>query len=115
MVGRQKLSGNQAVIQFKVCIALCNCKNILPKTDYLKGEAYRRVLQDLSNLQVSPRNVADVWRQHKEDILDPLNKDLYESLKHKQGVENPRKISIVELQTRVRAVPYHFHKNVWTL
>ena len=113
MVGRQKLSGNQAAIRFKVCIALC--KNIVPKTDYLKGGAYRRVSQDLSNLQVSPRNVADVWRQHKEDILDPLNKDLYESLKHKQGVENPRKISIVELQTRVRAVPYHFHKNVWTL
>jgi hypothetical protein len=37
------------------------------------------------------------------------------SVKHQQGVGNPWKISIAELHTRVRAVPFHFRKNVRTL
>jgi hypothetical protein len=37
------------------------------------------------------------------------------SVKHQKGVGKPRKISIAELHTRVRAVPFHFRKNVRTL
>jgi hypothetical protein len=59
--------------------------------------------------------LADVWRRHKEDNLDRLNKYLYMSVKHKKGVGKPQKISIAELHTRVRAVPFHFCKNVQTL
>ena len=40
-------------------------------------------------MQVSPRYVADVWRRHKEDILDPLNKDLYVSLQQKKRDGKP--------------------------
>jgi hypothetical protein len=78
MVGRQKLSGKQEKIQFKVCISLC--KNIMPNTDHLKRGAYFSLSQELSDLGVSPRYVGDVWKKHKENILDPLNKDLYVSI-----------------------------------
>ena len=61
----------------------------------------KSLAEELSDLQVSPRYVADVWRWHKEDILDPLNKDLYMSVKHKKGVGKPRKLSIAELHTVV--------------
>jgi hypothetical protein len=41
MVGRQKLSGKQEEIRFKVCTSLC--KNIIPETDHLKRGAYFRL------------------------------------------------------------------------
>jgi hypothetical protein len=107
------LSGKEHEIRFKVCIALC--KNIVPKTEKLKRSAYFRVLQELSSLGVSPRYVADVWQKHKGDILDLLNKDLYMLVKNKTGSGLLRKISIAELQLRVKAVPFHFRKNIRTL
>jgi hypothetical protein len=82
MVGRKKLSGKQEEIRFMVCISLC--KNIVPNTDRLKRGAYIKVSQELSGLEVSPRYVSDVWRKHKEEILDPLNKDIYVSKKHQK-------------------------------
>jgi hypothetical protein len=58
----------------------------VPETEKLKRRAYFRVSsQELSSLGVSPRFVADVWRKHKGDILDPLNKDLYMLVKNKTG------------------------------
>ena len=94
MVGRRLLSGKEHKIRFKVCIALC--KNIVPETEKLKRRAYFRVSQELFSLGVSPRFVADVWRKHKGDILDPLNKDLYMVVKKKLGSGRLRKISILE-------------------
>jgi len=113
MVGRQKLSGKQEEIQFKVCIFLC--KNIVPSTDRLKRRAYIIVSQELSGLGVSPRYVSDVWRKHKKEILDPLNKDIYVSVKQQKGSGHPQKVSVVELHARVKAVPFHFCKNIRTL
>ena len=113
MVGRQQLSGKHEEIQFKVCISLC--KNILPETDHLKRGAYFRVSQELSDLRVSPRYVGDVWKKHKEDSLDPLNKDLYVSVKQLKGSGCHKKISVLELHSCVKAVPFHFCKNLRTL
>ena len=48
-------------------------------------------------LGVSPRFVADVWRKHKGEILDPFNKDLYMVVKKKPGSGRLQKISIAEL------------------
>jgi hypothetical protein len=76
----KKLSIKQEEIQFKLCISLC--KNIVPKTDCPKIMAFIRVLQELANLGVSQRYVGAIWRKHKEDNLDPLNEDLYVSMKH---------------------------------
>ncbi len=87
----------------------------MPEAEKLKRRAYFRVSQELSSLGVSPRFVADVWRKHKGDILDPLNKDLYMLVKNKMGSGRLRKISIVELHIRVKAVPFHFRKNIRTL
>jgi hypothetical protein len=59
--------------------------------------------------------ITDVWRKHKEEILDPLNKDIYVSVKHQKVPGHPRKVSVAELHARVKAVPFHFCKNVSTL
>jgi len=83
MVGRRLLSGKEHEIRFKVCISFC--KTIVPETDKLKRRAYFLVSQELSSLGVSPRFVADVWRKHNGDILDPFNKDLYVVVKKKPG------------------------------
>ncbi len=109
MVGRQKISGKQEKIRFKVCISLC--KNIMPETDHLKWGAYFRVSQELSDLGVSPRYVGDVWKKHKEDILYPLNKDLYVSVKQLKGSGRRRKISVLELHSHVKAVPFNLLKD----
>jgi len=66
-------------------------------------------------LGVSPRFVADVLRKIKGDIHDPLNKDLYMVVKKKPGSGRLRKISIADLHLRVKAVPFHFCKNIRTL
>ena len=83
----------------------------MPNTDHLKRGAYFRVSQELLDLGVSPRYVGDVSKKHKEDILDPLNKDLYVSVKQLKGSGRHRKISVLELHSRVKAVPFHFRKN----
>jgi hypothetical protein len=54
-------------------------------------------------------------KMHKGDILDLLNKDLCMSVKNKTGSGHPRNISIAELHMRVKAVPFHFRKNLRTL
>ena len=59
---------------------------------------------------VSPRYVSDVWKKHKEDILDPLNKDLYVSVKQLKGSGRHRKISVLELHSHVKADPFHFER-----
>ncbi len=91
------------------------CKNIVSDTDRLKRRAYIKVSQEFSGLGVSPRYVSDVWRKHKEEILDLLNKDIYMSVKHQKVPGHPRKVSIAELHVRVKAVPFHFCKNIRTL
>ena len=80
--GRKKISGRQEEICTKVSLSLC--KNLVPETDRLRAGAYARISNELSSLGVSPRYVGDVWRMHKKDILDPLNKDLYMSVKNKR-------------------------------
>ena len=111
--GRKKLSGRQKDIRTRVTLSIC--KNIVPETDRLKAGAYVRISNELSSLGVSPRYVGDVWRKYKEQILDMLNKDLIESLKHRVGAGAPRRISIEELQNRVKAVLFSFRKNIRTL
>jgi hypothetical protein len=111
--GRKKLSGRQEDVCTKVTLSIC--KNIVPETDRLKAKAYERIANELSSLGVSPRYVADVWRKYKKQILDTLNEDLIESLKHRKGAGPPRRISIEDLQTRVKAVPFGFRKNIRTL
>ena len=111
--GRKKISGRQEDIRTKVTLSIC--KNIVPETDRLKPGAYVRISNELSSLGVSPRYVGDVWRKYKEQILDTLNHDLMESLKHRKGAGPPRRISIEDLQTRVKAVPFRFRKNIRTL
>ena len=113
MVGRRLLSGKEHEIRFKVCIALC--KNIVPETEKLKRRAYIRVSQELFSLGVSPKFVDDVWRKHKGDILNLLNKDLYMVVKKKPGSGRLWKISIAELHLRVKVFPFHFRKNIRTL
>jgi hypothetical protein len=49
--------------------------------------------RELSDLGLSPRYLSDVWKKHKEDILDPLNKDLYVSVKQLKGSGRHRPFS----------------------
>jgi hypothetical protein len=111
--GRKKLSGRQEDICFLVTLSLC--KNLVPETDCLKAGAFIRIANDLITLGVSPRYVGDIWRKHKNEIIDPLNTALMKSLKHRKGAGAPWRISIKDFQARVKAVPFHFHKNVRTL
>ena len=64
---------------------------------------------------VSPRYVSDVWKKHNEDILDPLNNDLNVSVKQLKGSGRHGKISVLELHLHVKAVSFHFCKNIRTL
>jgi len=59
--------------------------------------------------------VGTIWRKHKQDILDTVNRYLAKSLQTLPGSGRRRKISVVELYAKVEAVPFHFRKNVWTL
>ena len=111
--GRKKLPGRQEDIWLHVTLSLC--KNIVSETDCLNAGAYVRIASDLSTLGVSPRHNGDIWRKRKNEILDTLNKNLLESLKHRKGAGAPFRISIEDLQTCVKAVPFHFCKNSWTL
>jgi hypothetical protein len=90
------------------------CKNIVPKTYSLKNGAYIRVSQELTHRWVSSRYVGDVLKKHKEEILNPLNKDIYVCIKYQNGPGHPQKVSVAELHVHVKAVPFHFCKNIRT-
>ena len=100
MVGRQRISGNQEEIRFKTSLQLCKYYN--PVTGRLTA-TYQKIAEELIPLGVSWRYVADIWRKHKESILDALV-DLKRALAHKKGAGAPRRISIEDLHRRVGAV-----------
>jgi hypothetical protein len=89
MAGHKKLSGKQEEIRFKV--SLCLCKYVSPETGSLKNrlKAYWHVAQELGDLGVSPRYVGDIWRCHKDAIVDSLRHNLKDSLKHKNVPGRP--------------------------
>ena len=102
VVGRQRISGNQEEIRFKTSLQLCKCYN--PITRRLTT-TYQKNAEELIPLGVSWRYVADIWRKHKESILNSACVDLKGTLAHKKGAGAPRRISIEDLHRRVRAVP----------
>ncbi len=55
MVGRQKLSGKQEEIRFKVSLSLC--KHVDPAAGSIRNrlKAYAEIVQELAQLGVSPR------------------------------------------------------------
>jgi len=61
---------------------------------------------------VSPCYVGTIWRKHKQDILDTVSHDLVKSLKTLPGSGCHRKIFVIELYAKVKAVPFHYGKNV---
>jgi hypothetical protein len=115
MVGQKKLLGNQEEIRFRVSLSLC--KHVNPETGSIRNrlKAYAQVAQELGGLGVSPRYVGDIWRHHKDAIVDSLRHDLREELKHKKGAGKPRCITIGELHERVRNIEFHFCKDFCTL
>ncbi len=76
MVGRQKLSGKQEDIRFKVPLPLC--KHVDPATGSIRNKlkVYAEIAQELGQLGVSPRYVGDIWRHHKDAIVDSLRQHL---------------------------------------
>jgi hypothetical protein len=66
-------------------------------------------------LGVSPYYVGTIWRKHKQDILDTVSLDLVKSLKTLPGSGCHYKSSVVELYAKVKAVPFHYRKNVCDL
>jgi hypothetical protein len=104
------LSGNQEDISMKVALSLK--KHITKK---LECNAFVRIAEELNTFGVSPYYVGYIWRKHNQDILDTVNRDLGKSLKRLTGSGCAHKISVVELYAKVKAVPFHFRKNVWTL
>ena len=98
-----------------VQVTLSLCKYIIPETDRLNAGAYSRIAADLIMLGGSPRYVGDIWRQRKKEIMNSLNTDLMKSLKHRKGAGAPRRISVEDLQARVKALPFNFCKNYRTL
>ena len=111
MVGRQRISGNQEEIRFKTSLQLCKYYN--PVTGRLTA-TYQKIAEELIPLGVSWRYVADIWRKHKESILDALV-DLKRALAHKKGAGAPRRISIEDLHRRVGAVPFKDRKCIRSL
>jgi hypothetical protein len=47
----------------------------------LERKAYVRIAEELDTFGVSPYYVGTIWRKHKQDILDTVNRDLGKSLK----------------------------------
>jgi hypothetical protein len=90
-------------------------KHVNWTTKKLERKAYGRIAEELSTFGVSPFYVGTIWRKHNQDILDTVNHDLVKSLKALPHSCHPRKISIVELYEKVKAVPFQYRKNVWTL
>ncbi len=107
------LSGKQEDIRMKVALSLA--KHINWRTKKFELNTYARIAEELNTFGVSPWYVGYIWRKHKQAILDTVNQDLVKSLKRLSGSGRPRKISVVELYAKVKAVPFHFCKNVRTL
>ena len=107
------LSGKEDEIRLKVDISLA--KHIDWRTKRLERKAYARIAEELNSFGVSDVYVAKLWRKHKQDILDSVNRDLVMSLKRLSGSGGQRKISVVELYEKVKAVPFQYRKNVRTL
>ena len=76
IVGQQKLSGKQEEIRFKISLSLC--KHVDPATGSIRNrlKAYVEIAQELVELGVSPRYVGDIWRRHKDAIVDSLRQHL---------------------------------------
>jgi hypothetical protein len=89
MAGQKKLSGKQEEIRFRVSLSLC--KYVSPKTGSIRNrlKAYAQVAQELGQSGVLPRYVGDIWRRHKDAIVDSLRHNLREELKHKKGAGSP--------------------------
>ena len=92
-----------------------SCKAHNWRTMKLERKAYVRIAEELNSFGVSPYYVDYIWRKYNQDILDTVNRDLVKSLKTLPGSGHPRRISVVELYAKVKAVPFHYHKNVQTL
>ena len=107
------LSGKEEEIRLKVALSLT--KHINWRTKQLERMAYARIAEELNSFGVSDLYVAELWRKHKQDILDTVNRDLDKSLKQLSGSGHPQKISVVELYEKVKAVPFQYRKNVRTL
>ncbi len=72
------LSGRQVDICMKVALSLAKHINWQTKTPERK--AYVRIADELDTFGVSPYYVGTIWRKHKQDILDIVNRDLVKSL-----------------------------------
>ena len=92
------LSSKEDEIRLKVAISLA--KHINWRTKRLERKAYARIAEELNSFGVSDEYVAKLWRKHKQDILDTVNRDLVKSLKQLSGSGRQRKISVVELYMR---------------
>ena len=104
------LVGKQQEIRVKV--ALCLAKHVDWRTQRLERKAYARISEELIEFGVSTDYVSKIWKKHKQDILDTANCDLVKSLKRLPGTGRPRKISITELQEKVKAIPFQYRKNI---
>jgi len=93
-------------------VALSIAKHIIWRTKKLKRKYYVRIAEEWNTFGVSPYYVGTSWRKNKQDILDTVNHDLVKSLMTLPGCGRCRKISVVELYAKVKAVPSHFRKNV---
>ena len=60
-------------------VALSLTKHINWRTKKLKHKAYVRIAEELNTFGVSPYYVGTIWRKHKQDILDTVNRDLVRS------------------------------------
>jgi hypothetical protein len=107
------LSRKEDEIRLKVAISLA--KHINWRTKRLERKAYARIAEELNSFGVSKIYVRKLWRKHKQDILDTINRDLVKSLKRLPGSGGQRKISVVELYEKMKAVPFQYRKNVRTL
>ncbi len=89
-------------------VALSLAKHIKWRTKKLERKAYVRIAEELNTFGVPPYYVGTIWRKHKQDILDTVNRDLVKSLQTLPGSGRRRKISVVELYAKVKAVPFNF-------
>jgi hypothetical protein len=107
------LSGRQEDIRMKVVLSLA--KHINWRTKKLKRKAYVRIAKEFEHIWGVTLLCGYHWRKHKQDILDTVNRDRVKSLQTLPGSGRHPKISVVELYAKVKAVPFHFCKNVRTM
>ena len=60
-------------------VALSLAKHINWRTKKLERKAYVRIAEELNTFGVSPYYVGTIWRKHKQDIVDTVNRDLVKS------------------------------------